>query len=51
VIQISLKSDKNIRYSLHEDRRTFTIKPRSILFRMIYLSDKSCRENRNTILC
>jgi len=37
--------------TLHEDLRTFTIKPRSVLFRMINISDRSCRENPNTISC
>jgi hypothetical protein len=34
--------------ALHEDKHTFSITPRSFLFRMKNISDKSCSENRNT---
>ena len=34
--------------SLHEDKYTFWIIPRSALLRMRTVSDKSCRENQNT---
>ena len=34
--------------TLHEKLRTFIITPRSVLLRMYNVSDKSCRENRNT---
>jgi hypothetical protein len=33
--------------TLHEDRYTFLIIPRSVLLRMKNVSDKRCRENRN----
>jgi hypothetical protein len=36
--------------ALHEDLGTFVTIWRSVL-RMINISDKSCRENQNTILC
>ena len=34
--------------TLHEDQYTFLIISRSVLLRMRNVSDKSCRENRNT---
>jgi hypothetical protein len=33
---------------LHEDQRTLTIIPRSILLRIRGVSDKRCTENQNT---
>jgi len=45
--QVSLQSDKN-NGTLHADRYTFLIISRWILFIMRNVSDKSCRENRNT---
>ena len=33
---------------LHEDHYTFFITSRSVLLRMKNVSDKSCKENRNT---
>jgi len=47
-IQVSLKSDD--RYFTRIPKRILIIS-RSILLRMRNVSDKSCRENRNTILC
>ena len=34
--------------TLHEDEFTFSIISREILLRLKNISDKSCRENRNT---
>jgi hypothetical protein len=34
--------------TLHEDLCTFIIILRSVLFRMINVLDKNCRENQNT---
>jgi hypothetical protein len=36
--------------TLHEDRYTYIIVPRSILLRMTNISSKLCRENQNTFL-
>jgi hypothetical protein len=47
-MQVSLKSDENIGYTLHEGLFTFMIIFRLILLRMRNVSDKSCRENQNT---
>jgi hypothetical protein len=33
---------------LHEDRYTFLIISRSVLLRMLHVSDKSCTENQST---
>jgi hypothetical protein len=46
-IQNSLKSEKN-NGTVHEDRHTFSIISRSVLLIMKNVSDKSCRESRNT---
>jgi len=46
-LKFNLISDKN-NGTLHEDRRTFVIISRWTLLRMRTVSDKSCRENRNT---
>jgi len=35
--------------TLHEDQYTFLIISRSVLLRMRNVSDKSCRENQNTL--
>ena len=37
-----------IRGTLHEDQYSFFIMSRSVLRRMIYVSDESFRENQNT---
>jgi hypothetical protein len=34
--------------TLHEDLCTFIVTSRSVLLRMRYVPDKSCRENRKT---
>ena len=34
--------------TLHDDQYTFIVIPCSVLFRMRNVSDKSCRENKNT---
>jgi len=47
-VQVSLNSDKIKRYYLHKDQCTFFIIPRSFLFRMRNVTDKSFRENQNT---
>jgi hypothetical protein len=49
-IRGSLKSEK-ITSTLHEDLCTCVIVSRWILVRMRNVSDKSCRENQNTLLC
>jgi len=36
--------------TLHADRHTFFITSRSVLLKMGNFSDKTCRENQNTIL-
>ena len=46
-IQVSLKSDKNNGYFTWRQIYTYDLS-RSILLRMRNISDKSCRENRNT---
>ena len=46
-IQVSLKSVR-ITGTLHEDQYTFLIISRLVPPRMRNVSDKSCRENRNT---
>ena len=48
-IQVSLKSDKN-NGTFHKDQYKFLVTSRSFLLRMRNLSDKSCRENQNTLL-
>jgi hypothetical protein len=47
-IQVLLKSDRYIMDILHEDLRTFLITSPSVLLRIRNISDKNCRENRNT---
>jgi len=37
--------------TLHQDGYTFMILSRSVLLRMGNVSDKSCTENQNTLLC
>ena len=44
--QVSLKCDE-ITGTLHEDVSTFVTISRWIIFKMISISDKSCRENQN----
>jgi len=39
---------ERIKDTLHEDQSTFSITSRSFLLRMKSISDKSCRETRNT---
>jgi len=34
--------------TLHEELRTFTIVPRSVLLRIGKISEKNCTENQNT---
>ena len=50
-LSINFKCHENLKVitgTLHEDQNTFLIISRSILLRMRNVSDKSCRENRNT---
>ena len=50
--QVSLKSDKNNETgTLLEDQCTFLIISRSLRLTIRKVSDKSCRESQNTILC
>jgi hypothetical protein len=37
--------------TLHEDQYTFMIISHLFLLRMKNVSDKTCKENKNTILC
>jgi hypothetical protein len=48
--QVSLKSDKNKGYVTWLPM-PLSITSRSFLLRMTYASDKSCRGNKNTLLC
>jgi hypothetical protein len=47
--KFSLKSDKNLTGAFRENVCTFVIISRSVLLRRRNVSDKSCRENQNTV--
>ena len=47
-IEVSLKSGKNKKGTLHKDQYTFLIICRLVRIKMRNVLDKSCRENQNT---